>query len=84
MWHHKFDPHTHVPELPLAPIIPMPEPSSMARPLGGPFSQARPTQFKGNETVREFLDRSNINITTTGALDQSEIKAQDANDEVKY
>ncbi len=57
MWYHKFDPHTHVPELPQAALKPMPDNQSMARPLGGPVTGWR----RNNDTVKDFLDRSNIN-----------------------
>lgn len=55
MWYHKFDPHSTicVPEIPLAELKPMPQSS---RPLGGTLNN---TVYR-SETVKEFLDRSNI------------------------
>ena len=45
MWYHKFDPHS-VPDIPLAELKPKPNISMIG---------------KKGETVKEFLDRSNLN-----------------------
>lgn len=49
MWHHSFDPHS-IPDVPAAPLNPMPTSQ-----FDGLTQKTR-----GNETVRDFLDRSNI------------------------
>jgi len=59
MWHHSFDPHSlkDVPDIPLAELRPPPNrPSCLVR---------------GSETVREFLDRSNIQTCQKSFIQQA-------------